>query len=50
MSSTGKSHLLTSNQILRALRQDQYPLLFSSLQSVHLERGEVIYDLADPKA
>lgn len=48
MSSPGDSHLFTSNQILCALSREQYPLLFSSLQSVHLNRGEVLFNLADP--
>lgn len=44
----GDSHLPTGNQILSALPRAQYPLLFSSLQSVSLERGKILFDLADP--
>jgi AraC-like DNA-binding protein len=45
---SSNSHILTGNQILFALPRQQYPLLFSSLQSVHLDRGQILYDLADP--
>jgi CRP-like cAMP-binding protein len=48
MSSAGSPHTLTSNQILSALPRQQYPLLFSSLQAVTLDRGQILCDLADP--
>lgn len=48
MSSLGRSHILTSNQILSALPRQQYPLLFPSLEPVKLARGQILYDLADP--
>jgi CRP-like cAMP-binding protein len=37
-----------SNQILRSLSRQSYPLLFSNLQSVQLERGQILYDLGGP--
>jgi len=47
MSAFHSSQTLTSNQILAALRREEYPLLFSNLQQVDLKRGEVLFDLAD---
>src|SRR6267142_4265422 len=48
MSFAASPPILTSNQILSALPRQQYPLLFSGLQAVKLNRGEILYDLADP--
>ena len=48
MSTAGSLPILTSNQILSALPRQQYPLLFSGLKAVKLNRGEILYDLADP--
>lgn len=48
MSSAGSSRVFTSNQILSALSPQTYPILFSNLQAVNLERGRILYDLAEP--
>jgi CRP-like cAMP-binding protein len=48
MSSADGSPIVASNQILSALPRQKYPLLFSSLQAVSLQRGEILYDQADP--
>jgi CRP-like cAMP-binding protein len=48
MSSADGSGIVASNRILSALPRQKYPLLFSSLQAVSLQRGEVLYDQADP--
>ena len=36
------------NHILRSLPRQSYQLLFSSLQQVKLERGQILYDLGGP--
>lgn len=39
------AHTLLSNYILSPLSRQQYSLLFSNLQLVRLERGQILYDL-----
>ena len=38
-------HRLVSNYMLSCLSREQYSLLFSNLQLVRLERGQILYDL-----
>ena len=40
--------LVMHNQILRSLPRQSYQLLFSNLQPVQLERGQVLYNLGGP--
>jgi CRP-like cAMP-binding protein len=47
MSSSASAHM-AANQILSALPRSEYPLLFSNLRPVSLDRGKVLYDLGDP--
>jgi CRP-like cAMP-binding protein len=48
MSSRASPHILTANHILSALSRHEYPLLFSSLEPVNLERGKILYELDGP--
>ncbi len=48
MSFAASAPILASNQILSALPRREYPLLFSSLRPINLDRGKVLYNLADP--
>jgi CRP-like cAMP-binding protein len=44
---TSHAQHLTTNQILDALSRKDYPVLFASLQAVHLPRGKVLYELGE---
>lgn len=48
MSASHASSLLTANQILSVLPRLQYPLLFPKLEPVHLARGRILHNLAEP--
>lgn len=47
MSTTKEAQALTTNQMLAALSRQEYPLLFSHLEPIHLARGKILYDLGD---
>ncbi len=46
MTASLEAPLVLRNQILRSLPRQNYPLLFSNLQPVRLERGQILYDFA----
>lgn len=47
MSTLHPHQLVTTNQILNSLSGKDYPALFASLQTVHLPRGKVLYELGE---
>jgi len=47
MSPSHAPSLLTTNQILNTLSRKDYPVLFASLQAVHLPRGKVLYEFGE---
>ena len=47
MSTSHIAEIISSNRILAALSRPQHRFLFSSLQSIHLPRSKVLYELGD---